>query len=753
MLRTSLLSTLVVVSAGFASARPLIRREISIVEGASSYYVDSCWSNDGNTILPQAVSTTSRTVDACLSACYAISSDPLGTPRSYCGITSGGDCFTAPEDAADTLSVDLSSSIVYDVDDCSGPCDGDVDESCGTSDKVLVYRLVGGEWNPEDDTDTGVVPTSVPANAPTTTIIRTDITPDYDYDTASVPATTISTETSDIITSTSSSTTTTSTSFPSSLASSTSTTTTSTSASAAATSAVATGTKITSDPSWKYKGCYSDSRAARTLIHGISSSTWTAQNCLDLARGLNYTYAGIITGGECWGSNEIASTGQLEDASMCNWRCNDSPNSSITCGSSDGLDVYEKVVTPVGKLATDGNYGYLGCYTDSIAARALPNGLYSKLWTAENCLALAAAKGYRYAGMITGGECWGANAISSTSSEQDVSICNWDCNDDPKDEKTTCGSAIGIDIYEARPNAAFLTASTSSSASASASSTSSTPSSFVTITRSTLTLAASSDSSTHSSSPGSTTTSSSTTTTTTTTTTTSTTTSTTASASATATLVPNKVNDDSRWTYNGCYKDYTVGRTLPTFIQSKVWTARNCLELAAAAGYKHAGVETGGECWAANQITYLRYPQDVSLCSSLCNDRTTGDKTTCGAVGYIDVYTSTSHVASVGTSTVSKTITETAATSTQTVYKTSFTSVNAYEHVTVTKTNTVIPATVTLGTCYNPAADAARLAKRNFPAPAPTKLAAAIRGYAENIVSGACSSLVKPTTYSTIAPT
>lgn len=47
-----------------------------------------------------------------------------------------------------------------------------------------------------------------------------------------------------------------------------------------------------------------------------------------------------------------------------------------------------------------------GCYSDSISARSIPNGIHADEWTVVSCLNAVQAAGYSMGGIIYGGECW-----------------------------------------------------------------------------------------------------------------------------------------------------------------------------------------------------------------------------------------------------------------------------------------------------------------------------------------------------------
>ncbi len=62
------------------------------------------------------------------------------------------------------------------------------------------------------------------------------------------------------------------------------------------------------------------------------------------------------------------------------------------------------IVTPT-NVALPSAWATLGCYTDSVAARALSHGLNIASLTVDKCISACAAAGYTYAGVEYAGEC------------------------------------------------------------------------------------------------------------------------------------------------------------------------------------------------------------------------------------------------------------------------------------------------------------------------------------------------------------
>ena len=103
-----------------------------------------------------------------------------------------------------------------------------------------------------------------------------------------------------------------------------------------------------------------------------------------------------------------------------------SGNKAETCGGSDRLSVYnntafvapkivQSVVASTGALGT---YTYRGCYTELTNARALSSYAVTSttLMTAEYCVAACSGKGYAYAGLEYGSQCFCGETLSTGSS-------------------------------------------------------------------------------------------------------------------------------------------------------------------------------------------------------------------------------------------------------------------------------------------------------------------------------------------------
>jgi hypothetical protein len=88
---------------------------------------------------------------------------------------------------------------------------------------------------------------------------------------------------------------------------------------------------------WTYKGCYTDSTAARTLTGSFTyNATMTVETCASYCKG--YTYFGTEYGTECYCGNTFANGGTVTTGSSCSFVC--PGNKKELCGAGSRLSVY-----------------------------------------------------------------------------------------------------------------------------------------------------------------------------------------------------------------------------------------------------------------------------------------------------------------------------------------------------------------------------------------------------------------------------
>ncbi|KAJ7459574.1 hypothetical protein B0H11DRAFT_2286288 [Mycena galericulata] len=223
------------------------------------------------------------------------------------------------------------------------------------------------------------------------------------------------------------------------------TTTTSTSTSTTTATSTATSTCDTASAptatSWTYLGCYPDNVSARTLNgYGETVSADTVASCQTTCLNRGYKYAGVEDGVQCFCDSSIKAG--VTPGGTCTTACG---GGAGTCGGDDAIDIYEAVVAPCVTPWT-----YRGCYSDNVNSRIL-NGYGGTFSTnsVASCQTTCLDRGYTYAGVEDGVQCFCASSIGSSGTLQGESNCQTRCGNGVG----TCGGVDYIGIYEAAKTA------------------------------------------------------------------------------------------------------------------------------------------------------------------------------------------------------------------------------------------------------------------------------------------------------------
>lgn len=134
-----------------------------------------------------------------------------------------------------------------------------------------------------------------------------------------------------------------------------------------------------------------------------------------------------------------------------------SGNSAEICGGPNRLDVYQHPPLPPTPttaypitLATpeSSKWSSLGCYTDNVNERALPNQVSpSGSFTVESCQAACLAAGYILAGVEYGSQCFcNMQVVNGGAPAPDGSTgCNMQCSGNSAE---TCGGSNRLNVYQ-----------------------------------------------------------------------------------------------------------------------------------------------------------------------------------------------------------------------------------------------------------------------------------------------------------------
>ncbi|KAJ3215683.1 hypothetical protein HDU67_000151 [Dinochytrium kinnereticum] len=437
--------------------------------------------------------------------------------------------------------------------------------------------------------------------------------------------------------------------------SSTSTTTTTTTTAIATSTALTTSTSSsptsspTSPPSspWSYVGCtvnggtFNGGEVPRLFPAGLLGTGYTPATCQAacLADNRGFTFAGLEYGGECWCGQSISSRIPAPETD-CSTPC--TADTSQICGGGNRLSLFAFAASPSTTTITSStstmisvpstiltttvevptttqttatatpsssSWTYVGCtvnggsFNGAEVSRLFPDGLIGVGYTPGTCQSacLADRRGFLFAGVEFGGECWCGRSITNriVAPERD---CNMACN---ADRSLICGGGSRMSLF-----AFNVAVSSSSSSTYSSTATTSVPTTSATSTTevdtgvevptTTITITTSVD----------------------------------ASATATASATP-------RWEYVGCtvnggsFNGEPVSRLFPAGQLPGVgYTVTTCQAGCLARGFQIAGMEFGGECWCGSSAN-ARVAAPEAGCSMPC----TADRSQiCGGGNRLSLY-------------------------------------------------------------------------------------------------------------------
>ena len=229
------------------------------------------------------------------------------------------------------------------------------------------------------------------------------------------------------------------------LASSSSATTSSTTAASAPTS---TSSRPTISGG-TYLGCISETNPRALNADSNSANTQTLEICAQRARDKNYRYFGLEYSSECWLDDVINSASQTVDDTKCKMPC--SGNASQKCGGASVLSLFNNTAyTPripvIVSLPNNKTFVYQGCYADQGNPRTLSGYSTSQNTnTVATCAQLCLSKGFSFAGVEYGAECYCSNTgPGSGVAVKADSQCSKAC---AGNARQNCGGSMALQVY------------------------------------------------------------------------------------------------------------------------------------------------------------------------------------------------------------------------------------------------------------------------------------------------------------------
>ncbi|KAH8985360.1 WSC domain-containing protein [Lactarius akahatsu] len=225
-----------------------------------------------------------------------------------------------------------------------------------------------------------------------------------------------------------------------------------------------------SPPGWKSIICLEDNRAfGLPLFTGAfyADSALTIEKCIAFcdSQPVSYRYMGLTDGFECSCDNFFEYIFESVPGS-CNTPCSGNPSEVGGCGGKADLQrlasPYQRInstfVIPT-MVSSVGLWNGLGCYNDSVSARALQVRVDAGQTTVESCVAACQTQGFSLAGVEFGRECWcgsqlqhGSKFFGNSDGIQDgrlrqtpnAPFCNMACQGNPSE---ICGGPALLNLY------------------------------------------------------------------------------------------------------------------------------------------------------------------------------------------------------------------------------------------------------------------------------------------------------------------
>ncbi|KAK4220709.1 WSC domain-containing protein [Podospora fimiseda] len=193
-------------------------------------------------------------------------------------------------------------------------------------------------------------------------------------------------------------------------------------------------------PGYNYTGCYTEASGIRALS-GLSyfEDLMTVQKCAAACAGFNHF--GVEYGRECYCGNTINTGSVLAPAGDCSFSC--PGDLTQDCGAGNRLNLYTRAAA----LPSFTSYGYRGCFSEPVGARALPN-LYQRSatnMTIEACASFCIGGGYTLFGLEYYEECFCSQRLTTGTLPAPEADCRFPCTGN---SQQICGGDSRLNVYE-----------------------------------------------------------------------------------------------------------------------------------------------------------------------------------------------------------------------------------------------------------------------------------------------------------------
>ncbi|CAG2252624.1 PLG [Mytilus edulis] len=218
-----------------------------------------------------------------------------------------------------------------------------------------------------------------------------------------------------------------------------------------------------------YIGCYQDHSKRILPKDVLTDKSMTVQKCRQFCRKKGFKYAGVENGNECF-CGDVLRKNKKRKKGDCKTPC--SGNKQQICGGPWRISIYtaqtskcrnkchKKAKCRKGKCVCKGNYqgdgvksckkvkqsAYIGCYQDH-SKRILPKDvLTDKSMTVQKCRQFCRKKGFKYAGVENGNECFCGDVLRKNKQRKEGD-CKTPCSGN---KQQICGGPWRISIYTAQ---------------------------------------------------------------------------------------------------------------------------------------------------------------------------------------------------------------------------------------------------------------------------------------------------------------
>ncbi|KAF8258450.1 WSC domain-containing protein [Lactarius quietus] len=192
----------------------------------------------------------------------------------------------------------------------------------------------------------------------------------------------------------------------------------------------------------------------------------TIENCAAFcdSQAVPYRFMGITDGFQCSCDDYFEYIYESDGFADCNTPCPGNPSEAGGCGGMEYgtplTSTYQKInFTFPALVPSVGLWNGLGCYNDSVSARALQVTVDAGNTTVESCVAACQAQEFTLAGVEYGRECWCGSELENGSQfygndngielgkfrpDPFVQNCDMACEGDPTE---LCGGSALLDLY------------------------------------------------------------------------------------------------------------------------------------------------------------------------------------------------------------------------------------------------------------------------------------------------------------------